>query len=110
MRYYVGSDLPAAQLTLRNGDGTYPDFSSGYTFSVKVAPVGSSTASFTKTTTIAGGVGSKTVANVTITWATSAELNTLTAGFYVLQVTVTQTSGSGQWIEQFPLEVVGVIS
>lgn len=110
LRYYVGSDLPDTQITLRNGDGTYPDFASGYTFQVKVAPAGSTTSSFTKTTSITGGTGSATVANVTISWATSGELNSLAAGYYILQVQVTRTSDSRQWIEQFPLEIVAAVS
>lgn len=110
LRYYVGSDLPDTQITLRNGDGTYPDFSSGYTFSIKVAPAGSTTATFTKSTNVTGAAGSATVANLTISWATSGELNSLTAGYYILQVTVTRTSDSRQWIEQFPVEIVAAVS
>lgn len=110
LRYYVGSDLPDTQITLKNGDGTYPDFSSGYTFQVKVAPAGSTSASFTKTTSISGAAGSTTVANVSVSWATSGELNTLTAGYYTLQLQVTRTSDSRQWIEQFPLEIVSAVS
>ncbi len=110
LRYYVGSDLPDTQVTLRNGDGTYPDFASGYTFQVKVAPSGSTTASFTKTTSVTGAAGSSTAANVTISWATSGELNSLAAGYYTLQLQVTRSSDSRQWIEQFPLEIVAAVS
>lgn len=108
--YISGSDLPDTQITIRNGDGTYPDFSSGYTFQVKVAPAGSTTASFTKTTGITGGAGSATACNVTVAWATSGELNSLTSGFYTLQVQVTRTADSAQWPEQFPLEIRAAIS
>ncbi len=110
LRYYVGSDLPDTQITVRNGDGTYPDFSSGYTFAVKVAPAGSTSASFTKSTSITGAAGSATVANVSVSWATSGELNSLTAGYYILQLQVTRSSDSRQWIDQFPLEIVAAVS
>lgn len=110
LRYYVGSDLPDTQVTLRNGDGTYPDFSSGYTFQVKVAPTSGSAATFTKTTSITGAAGSSTVANVSVSWATSGELNSLTAGYYVLQLQVTRTSDSRQWIEQFPIEIASAVT
>lgn len=100
--YTAGDELPAAELTVLEDDGTVIDLSAGYTFEVKVAPIGSTTASFTKTT---GVTGAATAPNATVTWATSAELSTLTAGLYTLQFRATRTSDSRNLTVHVPLEI-----
>lgn len=110
LSYVAGADLPDAQLKVRNGDETYPDFSSGYTFQIKVAPAGSTTASFTKSTGITGAAGSATAANVVVAWSTSGELNSLSPGFYTLMLFVTRTSDSKTWPVPYSLEITEAIS
>lgn len=106
LRYYLGDELGDAELTWNDSDGTLINFASGWTFSVKVGTPGSA-ASFTKTTTI---TGASTAPNVTIAWATTGELNSLTAGGYTLQVVATQTSGSKTRTLQVPLAMLPVVT
>lgn len=87
--YVVGSDLPDLAITWYDSSGNLVDFSSGWTFTAKVAPVNSTVASFTKTTSITGAA---TAPNLTISWATTGELNSLTAGSYTVQVKANRTS------------------
>lgn len=86
--YTVGADLPDLVITTLDGSGDPIDFSTGYTFEIKVGRRGE-TAQFTKTTNVTGGVGS-----VTISWATSGELNTLTPGLWLVQGKATRGADS----------------
>ena len=105
LRYIAGSDAPELRLTFQNGDGTYPDFTTGYSFELKIAAFGSTTALVNKTTGLTGAAGSATAPNLIVTWATTNELNTLTPGFYVLQATAKRTSDNAEWHEQWDLEI-----
>lgn len=102
--YIQGADDPALQITWKSDAGSIIDFSSGYTFTLKVGIPGSA-ALLTKTTGIAGAAAAP---NVTITWATSGELNTLTPGTYTCQLTA--TASSRQRIITFDLIVRPAIS
>lgn len=104
-RYMSGAELPDLPLEWRDGDGDLIDFSSGYTFTVYVAPAESKAASFTKTT---GITGAATSPNVVLAWPTTgAELNGLTAGVYDVQVKARRTSDSkDRW---FPNQITIVI-
>lgn len=84
-----GADLPDLALTWKDRSGNLIDFSSGWTFSVKVGVV-AGTALITKTTNITGAA---TAPNLTISWATS-EVGTLAAGSYVVEIIATETSDS----------------
>jgi hypothetical protein len=87
------ADRPAVEAWIFDDDGTLIDFSSGYTWSLKVGVPGS-TALLTKTTNIAGAAGAGVcptgTPNVVITW-TAGELN-LTPGVYNVQLTATASS------------------
>jgi hypothetical protein len=89
--YVQGSDLPDLALEWRQ-DGALIDFSSGYTFSLKIGVPGEA-ASLTKTT---GITGAATSPNITIAWATSGELNTLSVGVHAVQLAATRTADSKQ--------------
>ena len=104
-QYVAGAELADLEVTWTDSDGTIIDFSSGYTFSLKVGAAGQ-TASFTKTTTITGAA---TAPNLTVAWATSGELNSLTAGGYTLQITATRTSDSKTRIMQGRLDVLAAV-
>lgn len=82
MDYTQGADLPDLSLTWYDTNGALIDFSSGYSFTVKVAPLGSTTASFTKTTNI---TGSASAPNLVVAWGTS-EIGNLGVGTYDVQV------------------------
>jgi len=89
--YTLGDELGDAEIDWADSDGTVIDFSSGYTFSLKVGTKGSA-ALFTKTSGISGAA---TFPNITVAWATTGELNSITTpGGYVLQITATRTADS----------------
>lgn len=85
-------------------NGALIDLSSGYTFSGKLAATSNlSTNVFgtAKTTGFTGATGSGTetsgTPNLTVTWATSGELNAVTAaGAYLFEIVATKTSGGAQ--------------
>lgn len=101
MKYVVGSELPDLTLEWYDRSGALIDFSSGWTFQVKVAPVGSTTASFTKTT---GITGAATAPNVIIGWV-AADLGALTAGSYEVQVKATRNSDSKDRFNPDPIRI-----
>jgi hypothetical protein len=88
--YFKTADRPALKLWLLDDDGTIIDFSTGYTFSLKIGKLGA-TALLTKTSGITGAVGAGVepagTPNVQIVW-TAGEL-ALTAGIYEWQLTCT---------------------
>jgi len=107
--YVVGADAPSLGLFVRE-NGTLLDLSSGYTFSLKVVTAAGSAAEFTKTSGISGAAGSglppSGTPNVTIQWATSGELNSLSASTrYLAQLTITG-GDSRQRIRQFYLSML----
>lgn len=104
--YVQGSDLPDLTITWRDSSNAIIDFSSGYTFSLKVGQPGLS-ATVTKSTGISGA---STSPNVTISWSTSGELNTLTPGTYIAQLIASRTSDSKQRFFQFVLPVNAAIT
>lgn len=81
-------------------NGALVDFTSGFTFSAKLAGVGTpQTIVFTKTTgfTGAAGAGSENsgTPNLSVAWSTTGELNAVTAaGRYTLEITATAGDGS----------------
>ena len=89
LTYVSGGELADWEATAEV-NGSTVDMSSGWTFQVTCAPVGTTTASFTKTTNITG-----TTTGCTVSWATTGELNSLTAGrVYDLQLRCRRTSDS----------------
>jgi hypothetical protein len=88
--YIQGAELDNTTIAWTDADGVAYDFSTGWTFSLKVGLRGQ-TAVFTKTTGISGGAA---VPNVTVVWATTGELNLLEEGTYVLQLEAIRTSDS----------------
>ncbi len=93
VRYFSTAERPALQMWLQDDAGTLIDFSSGYTFSLKIGVAGS-TALLTKTSSIAGAVGAGVeptgTPNVVVTW-TAGEL-ALTPGQYQWQLKATNSS------------------
>jgi hypothetical protein len=86
--YIQGEELDDMPVTWTNAARTLYDYSTGWTFSVKVGEKGQ-TASFTKTTGITGDDADP---NITVTWATTGELNSLAAGKYTVQIEAIRTS------------------
>ena len=100
--YYSGAELPDLHLTWEDEDGEVINFAAGWTFTVKVAREGSTTAAFSKTT---GVTGAASAPNVVIAWDTSGELSTLAAGRYIVQVVARRSSDSKDRYFQGPLEI-----
>lgn len=85
--YYVGAEAPDAALTWLDSNRALIDFSNvGYTFEAKIGRRLGTAATVTKTT---GFVGAATAPNLTITWATSGDLNSLDAGRWLMLVSAT---------------------
>ncbi len=88
--YRKSAERPSASLWLFDTNRTLIDFSSGYTFSLKIGTPGS-TALLTKTTGITGAAGSGSdptgTPNVVIAW-TAGELN-IAPGVYAWELTCT---------------------
>lgn len=104
--YVQGSDLPDLAITWKDGSGTIINYSSGYTFVLKVGSPGSA-ATLTKSTGITGAAAAP---NVTVAWATTGELNTLPAGSYTADLIATRTSDSKQRVFRFVLPVLAAIT
>ena len=94
--FYRSAERPSLSLWLSDSAGVLIDFSSGYTFSLKVGVPGSA-ALLTKTSGITGAVGSGVAPtgtpNVTVAWSAD-ELNLAPMG-YTWQLTAT-TGGLGR--------------
>lgn len=99
--YIAGAELPDLSLTWWDSNDALIDFSTGYTFTVKVGVLGSA-ALFTKTT---GITGAATDPNVTIGWSTAAELTTLSAGTYAVQVIARRTADSKDRVFPTPISL-----
>jgi hypothetical protein len=104
--YVQGADLPDLAFDWRDSSGALINFSSGYTFVLKIGEPGSA-ASVTKST---GITGAATSPNVTVAWATSGELNTLAVGVYTVQLIATRTSDSKQRFLEDRLTIKPAIS
>lgn len=109
IRYHTSAERPALEMWIQDDDGTLIDFSSGYTFELKIGATGSA-ALLTKTTGITGAVGSGTeptgTPNVSVAWA-AGELD-ITPGAYGLQLTA--TTGGLDRVFTTPIRITGVIT
>lgn len=88
--YYQHAEDPAYVVTWLDSDGAVIDFSSGYTFELKLVSVSAGTVALTKTT---GITGAATAPNITAQWS-SGELAAITPGDY--QAVLTPTTSSRQ--------------
>ena len=103
--YIQGAELDKMTVTWLDPDGDPYDFSSGFTFSLKVGDRGS-TAVFTKTT---GITGAATAPNLTVVWAIADELNDLTPGNHLLQIEAIRTSDSRSLFMQDTITIVEAV-
>ena len=109
IRYRRSAERPDLQLWIQDDDGDLIDFSSGYTFEVKIGQLGSA-AALTKTLLITGAAGAGTeptgTPNITIAWS-AGELD-LTPGYYDMQLTAT-TAGTDR-VFNLPLQITDVVT
>lgn len=112
IEYIKGADLDDLGLFIR-ANRKLINLSSGHTFTLVVGDGTSGTAGFTKTTSMVGAAGSGTppngVPNLVVTWETTGELNDLTAGRYMCQLTILRTSDQRQRVRQFRLQLLASI-
>jgi hypothetical protein len=94
VEYMQGADLPDLALSWYDSNNNLIDFSTGYTFELKVGNPGE-TALITKTTGITGGAASP---NVTVSWSTAGELNALAAGSYRGQLRAQRGDGKQRYM------------
>ena len=104
--YIQGSDLPDTAIRWEDSTGTLINYSTGYTFELKVGTPGDA-ALLTKST---GITGASTDPNVTLAWATSGELNTLAVGIYSAQLKATRGVDSKQRYLPFEIRIDPAIS
>lgn len=91
-KYTIGDSLADLSVYWQASDGTYRDFSTGWTFQIKVGDANG--VKFTRTGAL-GQAGSLTVPSIVIAWATADELTLITApGDYYCQVRCTRTADS----------------
>jgi hypothetical protein len=109
IRYRRTAERPDLALWLLDDDGTLIDFSTGYTFQLKIGDPGS-TALLTKTLNITGATGAGVeptgTPNITIGWA-AGELD-ITPGTYELQLTATTASADREFV--MPIQIMDVIT
>lgn len=90
LQYHTTAERPSVSMWLQDDDGSLIDFSTGYTFSLKVGTPGSA-AVLTKTTGIVGAAGAGVeptgTPNITVAWSTG-EL-AISPGIYTWQLTAT---------------------
>jgi hypothetical protein len=87
--YHRSDELPDIPLEWRDYADALIDYSTGWTFTVKLVNPATGAAALTKTS---GIVGAATSPNVLIQWA-AADLN-ITPGTYLLRLTARRTSDS----------------
>lgn len=87
--YTKGAELPDLAITWLDHTGEVIDFSTGWTFAIKVGTPGKP-AEFTKDT---GITGDDTAPNLVIAWATTGELDSLAPNkAYTLAITAKRTT------------------
>ena len=105
--YTRTAERPDLKFWWEDEGGNLIDFSSGYTFSFKLAISLASTAAFTKTTGITGGAGAGAeptgTPNITISF-TAGELAAVAARTYVWQLTATTGGLDRVWDGKFVLK------
>ena len=92
VEYVQGSDLPDLALSWFDYSGAIIDFTSGYSFELKLGKPGSP-ALVTKTT---GFTALLTDPNLIVSWASTGELNSIAVGEYRCQIRATRIADNKQ--------------
>jgi len=103
--YYKGAELPNVLVSWFDSQGAVIDFSTGYTFTVKIGKAGQS-ALLTKTT---GIVGAATEPNITISWNTD-DLAALNPDTYDMNIIANLTSGNKDRIQSTPITILAIVT
>lgn len=105
VEYIEGADLPDMAITWYDNNDSLIDFSSGYSFTLKIGKPGV-TALVTKTTGIGGFA---TAPNVVVGWSTTDELNSLSADVYSALLVATRTADGKERLMMFEFVVVRTV-
>lgn len=103
--YYKGAELPTVEVTWLDSNGAVINFSTGYTFTVKIGNPGQS-ALLTKTN---GITGSATSPNIVIDWATG-DLAGLAPDTYDMDITANLTAGNKDRIQSTEITIKNVVT
>jgi hypothetical protein len=106
--YTIGAELPDWAHAFKDRNAVIIDMSSGWTFEVKIGTAGS-TALLTKTTNITGWDGTAGY-SVLVSWQTTAELSTLAAGTYQIQLRATRSSDGKDRIYKDTIQIDSAIT
>jgi hypothetical protein len=104
IEYYKGAELPNVDITWLDSAGDPVNFSTGYTFTVKIGTAGSA-AAVTKTT---GITGTATAPNIVISW-TANELD-ITAGTYDMDIIARETATSKDRIQSTEIVILNIVT
>jgi hypothetical protein len=105
VEYTIGAELPDTAITWTDESGNLINFSSGWTFTVKVGDQGK-TALLTKSTGITGAAAAP---NLTIAWA-AGELDGVGSGAWACQVTAHNTASAKDRIRTFSIKLLPAIA
>jgi hypothetical protein len=101
--YTAGAELPAITIEALDADGQPINFSSGWTFEVKVGEPGKTAVVTASTVT-----GAATVPNLTVNW-TAGALDSLVVGtVYTVQIMATNIAGQSR-IYTSQIRIVGAV-
>ena len=104
VQYEIGEELDDLQVTWLDPDGNVRNFSTGWTFELKIGQTGSA-AVMTKTT---GITGSATAPNLVVTFA--AEELVMAAATYTAQLRARRTIDSKDLFQQFEMAIRPVVT
>lgn len=105
VEYTIGAELPDVAITWTDDNSAVIDFSTGWTFTVKVG-LPDQAAALTKTT---GITGAATAPNLTIAWA-AGELDAVGSGAWLGQVTARNTASGKDRIRSFGIKLLPAIT
>jgi hypothetical protein len=102
--YIKGAELPDVAITWNDQDTGLLDFSTGWTFTLKIGTPGQ-TAALTKSSGISGAA---TAPNVIIAWA-PGELDPLAPGTYTVDVEARHTVSGKDRKQSFPMTMTAAV-
>ena len=102
--YYKGAELPDAEITWLDSVNNVINFSTGYTFTIKIGNPGQN-ALLTKTS---GITGASTAPNIVIAWAVN-DLN-IASGTYTMDIIANLTATNKDRIQSTPITINNVVT
>jgi len=105
-RFVQGADLPDLTIPWTDTNGAVIDFSTGYTFTLKIGKPPDPAV-----LTITSGIsGAATLPNITVAWAVSGALDSLAPGRWTGHLIATRTSDGKKRPMQFDFEIGAAVA